>query len=137
MRDRPPQAAPKTARSVTKQSPEYGSGINTLELSEFELADATELRQRLLQMFRSPNYKAPVLPNIALELTELSRKPNVSYDDVTRVVELLATEEKDQMIAPGGLDGGEGAGVDRLGNVDTCDLGADTGRQGSNLNAHS
>jgi putative nucleotidyltransferase with HDIG domain len=91
LRDRPP-AAPKTARSHTKQSPEYGSGVNTLELNEFELADATELRQRLLQMFRSPNYKAPVLPNIALELTELSRKPNVSYDDVTRVV------EKDPMI---------------------------------------
>ncbi|MET0384617.1 MAG: HDOD domain-containing protein [Polyangiales bacterium] len=92
MRSSPPAAPKSTARSHTKQSPEYGSGVQTLELSEFELADAQQLRHKLLSIFRSPDYKPPVLPNIALELTELSRKAHVSYDDVTRVV------EKDPMI---------------------------------------
>lgn len=74
-------------RSHSKQSPEYGAGTHALDVGDFELADAQELQQRLLSIFRSPHYKPPVLPNIALELTDLSRKSNVSYDDVIRVVE--------------------------------------------------
>jgi putative nucleotidyltransferase with HDIG domain len=79
-------------RSVTKESPGYGAGNYSLELDEFELADANELQKKLIAIFRSPQYKPPVLPNIALELTDLSKKQNVSYDDVVRVV------EKDPMI---------------------------------------
>jgi HD-like signal output (HDOD) protein len=77
---------------VTKESPGYGAGTHTIELDEYALTDATELQQKLISIFRSPQYKPPVLPNIALELTDLSRKPHVSYDDVIRVV------EKDPMI---------------------------------------
>jgi putative nucleotidyltransferase with HDIG domain len=48
---------------------------------------ARELRHKLLSFFRSPTYKPPVLPSIALELTELTRRANVSYEDVAHVVE--------------------------------------------------
>ena len=48
---------------------------------------AAELRHKLLTFFRSPTYKPPVLPNIALELTDLTRRNNVSYEDVVHVVE--------------------------------------------------
>jgi HD-like signal output (HDOD) protein len=79
-------------RSITKETPGYGSGNYSLDLDEYELAGSQELQEKLLSIFRSPQYKPPVLPNIALELTELSKKHNVSYSDVVRVV------EKDQMI---------------------------------------
>jgi putative nucleotidyltransferase with HDIG domain len=88
-------AAPAPAnelRSVTKDSPGYGAGNYSIEVDDFELAGSSDLQQKLLAIFRSPQYKPPVLPNIALELTDLSKKPNVSYDDVVRVV------EKDPMI---------------------------------------
>lgn len=87
MRSSPPAAPKPQGRSHTKTSPEYGSGVQSLEIDEYELADTQQLRQKLLAIFRSPHYKPPVLPNIALELTELSRKSHVSYDDVVRVVE--------------------------------------------------
>ena len=79
-------------RSLTRETPGYGSGNYAIEVDEYELADAQDLQQKLLAIFRSPQYKPPVLPNIALELTDLSKKSNVSYDDVVRVV------EKDPMI---------------------------------------
>ena len=94
MRSNPPPATKNTppARSQTKTSAEYGAGTHTLAVNDFDLADTQDLQQRLLAIFRSPQYKPPVLPNIALELTDLSRKPHVSYDDVVKVV------EKDPMI---------------------------------------
>lgn len=64
-----------------------------LRLGDLKQIDAAELQQRLLELFRSPNYKPPVLPAVAFELTELSRKKTVSYDEVARAV------EKDPVIA--------------------------------------
>jgi HD-like signal output (HDOD) protein len=52
-----------------------------------ELGGSKHLQDRLLSIFRAPNYKPPVLPNIALELTDLTRRSNVSYEDVIKVVE--------------------------------------------------
>lgn len=94
MRSSPPSSNQANAgpRQHTKDSPGYGSGTHAIELDEYELADAKALQQKLISIFRSPHYRPPVLPNIALELTDLSRKPRVSYDDVVRVV------EKDPMI---------------------------------------
>jgi putative nucleotidyltransferase with HDIG domain len=83
--DRPP-STPRP-RSRTKGTPGYGAGINELEVDEFALVNGAELQQRLLAIFRSPSYKPPVLPNIALELTDLSRKSSISYDDVVLVVQ--------------------------------------------------
>ena len=34
-----------------------------------------ELKTRLLSIFQDPAYRPPVLPDVALELMELSRKP--------------------------------------------------------------
>jgi hypothetical protein len=84
---KPASSHSKTPRSSNKQSPESGAGAHVLELNELELANPQELQQRLLSIFRSPHYKPPVLPNVALELTDLSRKTHVSYDDVIKVVE--------------------------------------------------
>jgi putative nucleotidyltransferase with HDIG domain len=78
---------PNTLRSRTKKSPGYGAGTHELELDDFALIDGAELQQKLLSIFRSPSYKPPVLPNIALELTDLSRKSSISYDDVVLVVQ--------------------------------------------------
>jgi hypothetical protein len=61
-------------RSITKETPGYGSGNYSIDLDEYELAGAHELQLKLLSIFRSPHYKPPVLPNIALELTDLSKK---------------------------------------------------------------
>jgi putative nucleotidyltransferase with HDIG domain len=78
---------PPPSRSHTKQTPGYGAGVHELQVGDLELVDGAELQQKLLAIFRSPKYKPPVLPNVALELTDLSRKSSVSYDDVVRVVE--------------------------------------------------
>ncbi|HTU61054.1 MAG TPA: HDOD domain-containing protein, partial [Polyangiales bacterium] len=64
-----------------------------MKLDDLSAIDGDELQRRLLEFFRSPTYKPPVLPAIAFELTELSRKKSVSYDDVARTV------EKDPVIA--------------------------------------
>lgn len=54
-----------------------------------ELHDATpeEIQTRLLEHFLSPNYRAPVLPKVAIELSELTRRPNASFDDVVLVLQ--------------------------------------------------
>src|SRR5690349_20922299 len=64
-----------------------------IALDEAETAGPEELKQRLLGLFRSPNYHPPVLPAVALALTELSRRPNVAFTDV------IATLERDPIIA--------------------------------------
>jgi len=92
VRSNPPPLPKSSARSQPKPSGDFSASTQTLVANDVDLADTAELQQRLLSIFRSPQYKPPVLPNIALELTDLSRKPHVSYDDVVRVV------EKDPMI---------------------------------------
>jgi putative nucleotidyltransferase with HDIG domain len=81
------RSEPPKVRARTKASPDYGRGTHEIELDELSLAGSQELHQKLLSIFRSANYKPPVLPNIALELTELTRRSNASYEDVIRVVE--------------------------------------------------
>ncbi|MEY4579262.1 MAG: hypothetical protein RL701_3965, partial [Pseudomonadota bacterium] len=49
--------------------------------------DPVELRNTLLACFQAPDYRAPVLPAIALELTELARRPSVAYSELVRVLE--------------------------------------------------
>lgn len=46
-----------------------------------------ELKDMLLSAFQAPDYKPPILPAAALELTTLSRDPSVSYQEVARVLE--------------------------------------------------
>lgn len=84
---------PKDPTPPQKPKPAAGPAKLQLRLDDLKKIDAADLQQRLLELFRSPNYKAPVLPAVAFELTELSRKKTVSYDEVARTV------EKDPVIA--------------------------------------
>ena len=63
-----------------------------LEQGRATLAGA-ELKDALLSLFQLPDYKPPILPAAALELTALTRKSNASYDEVAHVI------EKDPVIA--------------------------------------
>jgi HD-like signal output (HDOD) protein len=72
---------------VTKLSPDYGRGSHEIEAHSYELAQPRELQQMLLTIFRSPNYRPPVLPSVAIELSDLTRKTTVSYDDVVSVLQ--------------------------------------------------
>jgi len=72
--------------SRTRKVSDHGV-LQHMDLDDVSPADATALREKLLKFFRSPKYKPPVLPSIALELTELTRRSNVSYEDVVHVVE--------------------------------------------------
>jgi putative nucleotidyltransferase with HDIG domain len=49
--------------------------------------------QRVIATFTSPDYRPPVLPDVAMELLELSRNPDVKVDGV------VALLEKDPVIA--------------------------------------
>jgi putative nucleotidyltransferase with HDIG domain len=81
VRSRPPQQ-PSTSGAAKANSVPPASITVSLGL-----ADRVELKETLLAIFRSPQYKPPVLPAVALELTDLTRKPSVSYDEVVHVLE--------------------------------------------------
>lgn len=46
------------------------------------MLDTYELKQRLLDLFRSPSYKPPLLPGVALELLELTRRRQAGVGEV-------------------------------------------------------
>lgn len=91
MGSKPPRGA------LTKNSPGYGAGSHEIDADDYELAEASELRDKLLAIFRSPTYRPPVLPSVAVELTALTRKLDASYDDVVLVL------QKDPLIVAGVL----------------------------------
>jgi putative nucleotidyltransferase with HDIG domain len=79
---------PLVARpGATKLSPGYGRGSHDIDAHAYELAKPQELQQMLLTIFRSPHYRPPVLPSVAIELSDLTRKTTVSYDDVVNVLQ--------------------------------------------------
>jgi HD-like signal output (HDOD) protein len=51
------------------------------------------LTDQLQTMFASPGYRPPVLPGVALQIVELSQKPNVGFEEVVAVL------EKDPLLA--------------------------------------
>src|SRR4051812_42365908 len=53
---------------------------------ETEEREAVALQAKLLALFRSPGYAPPVLPRVAVELTELTRRANVNLADVGRLL---------------------------------------------------
>ncbi len=53
----------------------------------------THLRGRLLETFSEPNFRPPVLPSVAVELIQLSRRADVALDEIVKVL------EKDQVLA--------------------------------------
>lgn len=51
-------------------------------------ADPTQtLTTRLQRQFASPAYRPPVLPGVALEIVDLSQRPNVSFEQVVALLE--------------------------------------------------
>ncbi len=64
----------------------YGRGVVEIAVEDQGL-DAEDLRKRLLETFRAPNYHPPVLPRVALELHELSRQVNVDLSRVAKLAE--------------------------------------------------
>jgi len=62
----------------------YGRGKHAIseETLERDQATSARIKERLVLLFRSPEYKPPLLPAVALELIALSRKPNVQFAEV-------------------------------------------------------
>jgi HD-like signal output (HDOD) protein len=84
-------------QGAAKRRTEDGRGAHDIEAHRYELATPQELQQMLLTIFRSPTYRPPVLPSVAIELSDLTRKTTVSYDDVVNVL------QNDQLIVAGVL----------------------------------
>jgi HD-like signal output (HDOD) protein len=49
--------------------------------------DRSDVHVRLLRLFASPSYQPPVLPGVALEIMQLARRPDASFEDVEAVLE--------------------------------------------------
>ena len=71
----------------------YGRGEAEIDASDDVLIDEEALRERILAVFRAPDYQPPTLPSTATQLMTLSQNPEVSFDDV------VALLERDQMLA--------------------------------------
>ena len=72
----------------------YGRGSHRIALHELATADARELKLQLVRTFSSKDYEPPVLPAVAFEVMELSRRKDVGLTDVQAVLEtdpLIAT----------------------------------------------
>jgi len=71
----------------------YGRGEHSIAPDEDLWIDEEALKERILAVFQSPDYRPPTLPGTALELLQLSRSPDVAFDDV------VALLEKDSVLA--------------------------------------
>lgn len=76
---------------VDKKAENYGRGEHSIETDEADLAFLRA--EDLLAVFRAPGYQPPVLPVVALELLEITRKPDVEYKQI------LALVERDPLVA--------------------------------------
>lgn len=73
----------------------YGEGEVELDLDDDVLLDEAELTRRLAAVFEAPGYKPPRLPEVAVEILELSRRPEASLEQFAALLErdaLLAGE---------------------------------------------
>jgi len=65
----------------------YGRGRAAIAFDDDVLLDEEALVQALLGALEAPDYRPPTLPAVAVELLELSRLPDVDFDDVVRLLE--------------------------------------------------
>ena len=70
-----------------RSSADQGRVAYAMEPTSFAHATPAELQQLLLSIFQSPKYRPPVLPRVAVELTDLTRRPSASYDEVVSVLQ--------------------------------------------------
>ena len=57
------------------------------------MVDRSAVHVRLLRLFASPSYRPPLLPGVAHEVIRLAQRPDVSFREVTTVL------ERDQVLA--------------------------------------
>ena len=69
----------------SKRSESYGKGVVAIDEDEALLSLLTPID--LIERFRDPSYRPPVLPSVALELYELSRRVNFDYKHAIRILE--------------------------------------------------
>jgi HD-like signal output (HDOD) protein len=77
----------------SRQDPRYGRGQHSIDVEWQPEGVIGKLRDT----FRSPTYRPPVLPSVALELTALARREDIQIKDVLRLL------EQDSLIAGGVL----------------------------------
>lgn len=83
-----PMDSPRSPKPSTGHRPDnYGQGVAAIDDAEQSLVDGRFLQHRLKETFASPDYKPPALPAVALELLALSRKPEVSFAAVRKLME--------------------------------------------------
>jgi HD-like signal output (HDOD) protein len=73
--------------SRNRNDPGYGEGNVELDSDDEVFIDESELSERLLATFKDPSYEPPRLPAVATQLLELSGRPDVSFDQLTDVLE--------------------------------------------------
>lgn len=81
--------------STSHANPNFGRGIVSLRPEEVEVLDMAEVVWRLHALFKSPTYKPPRLPEVALKLLAMMRSSDVQLRRITAVLEedqLLAAE---------------------------------------------
>ncbi len=71
----------------------YGEGRARIAEGDDLLLDQERMVEKLLASLNAPDYRPPTLPTVAVQLMELSQKPDVDVDEVVAVV------EKDALIA--------------------------------------
>ena len=65
----------------------YGQGRAAIAFDDDVLLDEEALVEALLTALEAPDYRPPTLPAVAVELLELSRQPEVDFEDVVRLLE--------------------------------------------------
>jgi hypothetical protein len=65
----------------------YGEGEVEPSLDDDVLLDEAELTRRLTAVFEAPNYQPPRLPDVAVQVLELSQKPEATFEQLTRLLE--------------------------------------------------
>lgn len=107
-----------SSHARAKNDPEYGKGAVSLDFSEQAFIDPDEVKRRLREVFRSPDFSPPRLPASATQLLTLTRKREVPVKEVTELLEqdqLLAAEVL--RIAQSAAYSGQGTPVRTLGEA--------------------
>lgn len=81
----PSSRAPRA--STPHRSKGYGRGTHAITGGDLALLDPAELAEAVFARFAAPDYEPPVLPSVAIQLLELSRKSTTSFRDVQRLLE--------------------------------------------------
>ena len=89
MRPSFPQRPSLPSRAVN--DPSYGRGTHTIDDACF--SDTDELLARLRERFGSPEYRPPLLPAVALQIHDLTRRSDTS------IAQVLALVRRDPLIA--------------------------------------